>query len=147
MKKVAIITRTKNRPLTLARVLRSIRQQSLQDFVWVVVNDGGDEEPVNKIIAQALSIGIDAIVFHNARSLGMEGASNIGIKNSESKYIVIFDDDDTWNIDFLDKTVNFLDNVDNSLFKGVVTRTLIIEEEIGNNNIIYKRSYPFDSTL
>ena len=140
MKKVAIITRTKNRPLTLARVLRSIRQQSLQDFVWVVVNDGGDEEPVNKIIAQALSIGIDAIVFHNARSLGMEGASNIGIKNSESKYIVIFDDDDTWNIDFLD-------NVDNSLFKGVVTRTLIIEEEIGNNNIIYKRSYPFDSTL
>lgn len=147
MKKVAIITRTKNRILTLERVLNSINQQTFRDYTWVVVNDGGIVAPVDKIIERSITMGIETNVIHNKESLGREAASNIGIKNSKSKYIVVLDDDDSWNPNFLNITVSFLENNDNILFKGVVTRTTIIEEEICDNRIIFNKSYPFDPDL
>ena len=48
-------------------------------------------------------------VIHNVESVGMEAASNIGITASESEYLVINDNDDTWHLGFLEKTVSYLD--------------------------------------
>ena len=42
MKKVAVITRTRNRALLLRRAARSVERQTFRAFSWVVVNDGGD---------------------------------------------------------------------------------------------------------
>lgn len=147
MKKVAIITRTKNRNLTLRRTMQSVRGQTFKDFSWIVVNDGGGAKEVDQIINEALLFDIEVNVIHNKISLGMESASNIGIKNSRSKYIVILDDDDTWHPNFLEKTVSFLENPENRLYKGVVTRTTIIEEKIINNEVIFLKSYSFNSEL
>ncbi|WP_363323715.1 glycosyltransferase, partial [Accumulibacter sp.] len=43
---VAVITRTKDRPLLLQRALESVSGQSLTDIQWVIVNDGGEPAPV-----------------------------------------------------------------------------------------------------
>jgi len=44
--KVAVITRTKDRVLLLERALQSVHNQSMSDFVHVIINDGGDPGPV-----------------------------------------------------------------------------------------------------
>ncbi|WP_082885572.1 MULTISPECIES: glycosyltransferase family 2 protein [Methylomonas] len=147
MKRVVIITRTKNRPMTLRRTLNSIAAQSFKDYKWVVINDGGSIVKVNEIIDEAERIGIDSTVLHNEHSMGMEASSNYGITNSLSKYIAFLDDDDTWHPEFLRKTVAFLDNPSNLCYRGVVTNTLVVEEKFLDTEIISICSYPFAPEL
>ena len=108
MYKVAIITRTKNRPLLLARAMHSIRDQTFKDYIWVLVNDAGEQESVDEIANQAREHGLECRVIHRDRSVGMEAASNHGIRESDSEFIVIHDDDDSWEDGFLEQTVPFL---------------------------------------
>jgi glycosyltransferase involved in cell wall biosynthesis len=135
MNKIAIITRTKNRSIFLKRALESISQQTFKDFIWVVVNDGGAKEPVVQILATAAQRGITTKTVHLDESIGMEAASNIGIKSVESFYIVILDDDDSWEPEFLSETMSFLENQNLIKYHGVVSQTNKIIETISNDTI------------
>jgi len=147
MKSVSIITRTKNRPITLKRVLNSIASQTFKDFQWIIVNDGGDIYEINIIAQLAIDLKIETLVIHNKKSLGMEACSNLGIINSNSKYIAFLDDDDTWHPDFLSKTIKFLNNPKNINYKGVFTNTVIINEILLYNELLPIYSYPFALNL
>jgi len=129
--KVAIITRTKNRPIFLQRCIHTVLNQSYQNWVHVIVNDGGNLFAVNQVVQENMdAYHHRVVVIHNDKSLGMEAASNIGIKNSDSKYIVILDDDDTWHPAFLDQCVSCLANKRHPNIAGVITHSTKIIEEI-----------------
>ena len=120
-------------------------KQSFKDFIWIIVNDGGEKEGVDHIATEARNNGIDVRVLHHEYSKGMEVASNAGIRSSESEYIVIHDDDDSWEYDFLEKTVKFLDN--EPLFAGVITHTLLVNEVIENDAPRTTSSYGLNTWL
>ena len=105
MRKVAIITRTKDRPILLRRAAESIAQQTFDEYVWVIVNDGGDREAVAEVASRFREDRL--MVIHNPEPVGMEAASNIGLRSSESEYVVIHDDD-TWYPTFLEKSLKLL---------------------------------------
>ena len=143
--KVAIITRTKNRNLLLWRALDSVCGQTFRNFVWVVVNDAGEREGVEAVAAEAAKRGVEVKVLHRERSVGMEAASNAGIRSCDSEYIVIHDDDDSWEPDFLKKTVEFMER--EPLFAGVITHTLLVNEVIENGTVRTTSSYNFKPWL
>ncbi len=68
----------------------------------------------------------------------MEAASNIGLKSVKSEYVLIHDDDDSLQPEFLEKTVGFLDT--NPRYKGVATGVMEIFEKIESNEAITIRS-------
>ena len=144
-RKVAVITRTKNRKILLRRALESVCGQTFQDFMWVVVNDGGDREEVDRIVEEARKRNCEAVVVHHEKSLGMEAASNAGIAAGDSEYVVIHDDDDSWEPAFLEKTVAFLDS--ERLFDGVITHTLLVNETIKDNVPHTTSCYGFNTWL
>ena len=73
------------------------------------MNDGGDPAPVDSLIASRREAFGDRIrVIHNAASKGMEAASNVGLRAASGRYVVIHDDDDSWNPTFLEQTVAYL---------------------------------------
>lgn len=141
--KVAIITRTKNRPLLLERALASVANQTFDDYVWVVVNDGGDEESVRAIMNSGNVDRRRMLLVSNAKSQGMEAASNAGINACRSEFVVIHDDDDSWSPNFLAKTVSFLESAPGARYGGVITHTLYVSEEIRDNTVIehYRKPY------
>ena len=126
--RVAIVTRTKNRPALLPRALASVAGQTCRDLLWVIVNDGGGRSPIEETAARARLAGVPTLVVHNEASLGMEAASNAGIAVSRSEFLVVHDDDDTWEPAFLGRTVAFLDG--NPDFGGVITQTTRVDERI-----------------
>jgi glycosyltransferase involved in cell wall biosynthesis len=129
--KVAVITRTKNRTLLLERALESVQNQTYQDFVQIVVNDGGDKEQVEKLIA---SYSKDRLrVIHNPTSIGLTKALNQGIRAVDSEYITMIDDDDTWSKNRLEEVIGFLDQ---SSAKGVVDVMDRIVEEIQDDRTV-----------
>jgi glycosyltransferase involved in cell wall biosynthesis len=145
---VAIITRTKNRPLLLERAMIDVLSQSFQDWVHVIVNDGGNPEPVELLCRKfADNYHCRILLIHNDTSKGMEAASNIGLKASQSKYVVIHDDDDTWHPEFLTKSILALEQNTWPNTRGVVTHCTVIEEEVNDNKIKTIRRYPLNDKM
>lgn len=131
--KVAVITRTKDRPLLLERAIQSVHNQTMRDFIHVIINDGGDPRVVDELIQKYEDL-IDGRVkvIHNKASHGMEAASNKAIKSVDSTFIAIHDDDDSWHPDFLKRTTQHLEGANT---KGVVVTTDKIDEKIENNKV------------
>lgn len=130
---VAIVLRTKNRPLFLRRALGSIFAQTFSDFVVVVVNDAGEQPPVDAVVKEYADRANGRIrVVHNAHSKGREAAMNAGVSASESTYLTIHDDDDTWAPTFLDQSVGHLAN---SADHGVAVRTEVVYEHVDGDEI------------
>jgi glycosyltransferase involved in cell wall biosynthesis len=142
---VAVITRTKNRPILLRRALESVRRQTFCDYTWVIVNDGGERSGVETIAEQAKTAGVRTVVIHNAESLGMEAASNAGIHAVDSQYIVIHDDDDSWAPAFLERTTKYL--IANPCYAGVVTQSMRVDETIDSETVRILAQYPFNRRL
>ncbi|EES49044.1 glycosyltransferase family 2 protein [Clostridium botulinum] len=143
--KVAIIMRTKDRNIFLKRAIESVINQNYKDWILAIVNDGGNLDDIQKLLKSYEHYKEKIIIIHNENSLGMEAASNRGIKSVNSDYVVIHDDDDTWESEFLSKTVNYLD--ENSNCNGVITYSNKIIEKINNKKIIIKKVKPFNTYL
>lgn len=138
---VAVITRTKNRPQLLDRAIDSVAAQTFTDFIQVIINDGGDKSEVNRLVKnKSQSVQSKLKVIHNNSSHGMEGASNIGIRSVDSKYIAILDDDDTWHPHFLSEVVKKLEETS---AEGAVVRTLRINEKISGESVTKVDEEPF----
>lgn len=143
--RVAIITRTKDRPLFLPRAARSVQAQSFRDFVWVVVNDGGRRGEVEALADEVRGSGVEVRVVHHDRCLGMEAASNAGVAAADSEFIVIHDDDDSWYPGFLESTVSFLDS--NANHQAVVCWADEIKERVEGDALVFLSKKSFHPRL
>lgn len=143
---VAIVTRTKNRPLLFERAARSVAKQLWKNYQWVVVNDGGETAAIRELIARS---GVDPAritLIENRASVGMEAASNLGIRAVDTEFVVIHDDDDAWAPEFLSESIAFLQSprAISADFDGVISRAWRVSEEIdGNQFIIIHGSEPY----
>lgn len=138
--RVAVITRTKNRTLLLRRAIRSVIGQTCHDWHHVIVNDGGDPGEIRKVLEPHLQAYQDRLtVIDNPTSVGMEAASNIGIRACASEFVVIHDDDDSWEPTFLTRCLEFMDSTTvpllNREYGGVITYSLRILEEMDEENV------------
>jgi glycosyltransferase involved in cell wall biosynthesis/predicted HAD superfamily hydrolase len=136
--RVAVITRTKDRPLLLRRAIRSVLDQTFRDWLLVIVNDGGSPESLELVLDEfAEELAGRLLVLHHPVSFGMQTASNAGISRCDSDFIVIHDDDDTWEPTFLARTVSHLDDHGwNPKLGGVVTWSQVIVEELSEDGEI-----------
>lgn len=142
---VAVITRTKDRAVLLRRAMESVLAQTSGDWVHVVVNDGGDPAPVDRLAESFRERYTGRLqVVHNPRSLGMEAASNVGLRASRSRHVVIHDDDDSWEPSFLATTVAFLDGQTDDRVAGVITHSVRIDERIVGDRVEIDRRTPYN---
>ena len=140
---VAVITRTKNRPMLLARAARSVAMQTYDNYIWVIVNDGGDAAEVRKVINASAVDRRKVLLLNNSRSVGMEAASNKGIRACASDYILIHDDDDSLAPRFLEETIGFLEKAGGARYGGVITHSTYVSEEIRGNSVIEHSRTPY----
>lgn len=149
MSRVAIITRTVDRPVLLERALQSILAQTFQDWLWVVV-DAGSTGAVEALVTKyhdAIRGRIVHLKFTNPKP-GMRGVPiNAGIDASSSDLITLLDDDDTWDPAFLQKMVEAMDRKPHANVRGVICRSLCLEESSVQQGLKPGRSYPLNDGL
>lgn len=142
--KVSVITRTKDRPLFLERAIKSVHNQTMTDFVHVIFNDGGDKDEIDSLVEKYKTLASGRIkVVHNYKTSG--GADTIltqAVRYSDSFYVAIHDDDDTWHPEFLERTTQLIEEK-NAM--GVVAHTDKVFEEVLDTDheirIIKKEQY------
>jgi glycosyltransferase involved in cell wall biosynthesis len=133
---VAVVMRTKNRPLLLPRALESALAQSWQNLHLYLVNDGGSRTELDRSLEPYIArFGSRITIISHETSLGMENASNSALEIATEEFAVIHDDDDSWHPEFLARTVGFLQEPDNSIYVAVTTRCEVIIEALSENKI------------
>jgi glycosyltransferase involved in cell wall biosynthesis len=148
MKRVTVIMRTRNRPMFLRRAVASVKAQTWTDWQIVVVNDGGDAAEVDTVVAEA-GVAAEALqVIHHAVPVGRAAACNAAIRVSESEFLTVLDDDDTWHPEFLRQCMAVLGQLPaDAVQRGVATRTLLINESWVDGGCREKKRVPFNPDL
>jgi glycosyltransferase involved in cell wall biosynthesis len=104
---VTVIVPTRDRPVMLARAVRSIIGQSYPgEIECVIVFDQSDPAEVNV----ELPPGRRVRLVTNTRTPGAAGARNTGIMASDGPLVAFCDDDDAWDPSKLRLQVELLDN-------------------------------------
>jgi len=81
-----------NKENEIVNTLKSVLDQSFQDFEIVLVNDGSTDQSLFK----AQSIKDERIYIFSTENKGVSHARNFGIKMAKADYIALLDADDIW---------------------------------------------------
>jgi glycosyltransferase involved in cell wall biosynthesis len=119
--KVTVITGTMGRTGELRAAVKSVLNQTFQDFEYIIVNDGGPDT-VDDIITEFNSPKIKYIKLAN--NMGIAAARNAAICQAQGKYIAYMDDDDIYYPDHLENLVQALDN---SYYMVAYSNSLAVE--------------------
>ncbi len=143
-RRVAILMRTRDRPVLLARALASVLAQTHADWHLLLVNDGGAPEPVDTLVARHDTGFRGRIsVLHRARSHGMEAASNAALAmaapHGPFQSVVVHDDDDSWHPDFLASTTGWLAAPAHRRFAAVLTHWMVVHERMDADGVVEDR--------
>lgn len=114
---VACIVPTYRRHDRLVAAIDSILKQTFQDFVVIVVDDGGGLPKLqddSRIVAVSLS-----------KNTGIAGVvRNIGIRLSQSQYVAFLDDDNTWHPEHLALCLDSLKAGQDLVYTAIARRTV-----------------------
>lgn len=140
--KVSIIIRTSERYIFLERAIADVLRQTYKAWYIILVNDGGDVERINGIL-EKYQVPQDKIkVITIADNQGLHKAINVGAKAVETEFVVMHDDDDTWDADFLKETIAYLE--EDSSRMGVITHSYKVYETVKEDSIKEKKKKPFN---
>lgn len=87
-----------NKEASVARAIKSVLNQTVQDFEIVVVNDGSTDDGVKLVEA----INDSRIRLINQKNQGVSAARNRGVEEAKHELIAFLDADDEWLPDFLE---------------------------------------------
>lgn len=105
--KVSIIIPTYNRGYIIKKSIKSILNQSYQDFELIIVDDCSNDD-TQEIVEKIQDKRIKYIKLEN--NSGANKARNIGIQNARYDLIAFHDSDDEWHRDKLEKQLKYLED-------------------------------------
>ena len=116
--------------------LKSLEQQSYDDFEVLVVNDGSPDLSAD-IVRKFISKSNCNIRLINQVNKGVSAARNHGIDEAEGEYICFVDSDDMLNLDYL--SIMYRCMIENEVGLCVCRKKIINENELLLEN--YKNPY------
>ncbi|MEQ1583235.1 MAG: glycosyltransferase [Candidatus Nitrotoga sp.] len=106
---VSIITPYYNTEEFFVETFVSLQAQSLQNWEWVIVDDGStDQESVNRLAK--IAANDERIKVIRQTNAGPGAARNTAFRNASGRYICLLDSDDMVEPTYLEKAVWFLDS-------------------------------------
>lgn len=120
---VTIITPTRNRVALLRRTMDSVRQQTLQDWEHIVIDDGSDDGTEEEMTHRAAADPRVRYIRRNGDSPGANVCRNIGIRESRADLIVLLDSDDLLRPECLERRVELMRrnaDLDFAVFRAAV---------------------------
>ncbi len=94
MKTLTVFTPTYNRAYCLHKCYESLVQQSNQDFLWLIIDDGSGDN-TKELVESWIKDNKIAIQYHYQENLGMHGGHNAAYRLIETPLNVCIDSDDS----------------------------------------------------
>lgn len=146
--KVSVIIPTCRRPFRLIEALRSVAQQSLQDFEVLVVSDGGCDV---RFVTEQFSDSLCIRLFEHAENKGPSAARNTGLRFARGKYVVYLDDDDIFYENHLETLVDCLESTGETIAytDANCAREVLVngKYEVESKEVLYSNDWDNDLIL
>jgi glycosyltransferase involved in cell wall biosynthesis len=110
--KVSVIIPTYNRANLLPRPIKSVLNQTFQDFELIIVDDGSTDN-TRELVEEFQKKDSRIKYIFQENSGGPAKPINTGIKNSKGEYIAILESDDEWLPEKLEKQIKVLEEFKN----------------------------------
>ena len=129
---IDIIIPTYNRVEFTKRAIKSVLEQTYQNFHLHIVDDGSDKTQTDFGTHPKMTI-------HHKTNGGVSSARNLGISKSQSEWIALLDSDDEWLPQKLEKQIEYIQN--NPQFRFVHTEEMWIRNGVRvNPKVKHKKS-------
>lgn len=141
--RTAILMRTKDRPFYLERGLQSVLAQTDPNWVLVIINDAGDSNVLEGILKKyrpALGDRLKLVNFSVSEGRGTGKHLNAGLEISDSEFVAIHDDDDSWDPRFLERTIAEIKTA-----AAIVTQSTLVTEREENGRAVETSRAPFEA--
>ena len=130
---LTVFTPAYNRAHTLPRTYESLRRQNCKDFVWLIVDDGSQDQ-TSELVKQWQSQEHDfEIRYIRKENGGMHTAHNTAYENIDTELNVCIDSDDCMSAGAVEKIVNAWNRVRSQGYAGLIA----LDADM-NGNIIGK---------
>jgi len=124
---VSVIIPTYNRAHLVGRAIRSVLNQTYQDFEIIVVDDGSTDN--TEEVVKGFNDGRIRYIRHD-KNKGGAAARNTGIKVARGEYIAFLDSDDEWLARKLEKQMALFETSDSRV--GVIyCRWYVVDDDAG----------------
>lgn len=151
--KVSIITPAFNSEKYILKCYDSIKEQTLDDWEWIVIDDGSLDR-TRDIIGEISSVDERVKFIKNATNSGAAISRNKGIDIAKGKYIAFIDSDDLWHCEKLERQYNFMqkDKIDFSftayeVINELGTETLYTVDKTAPSEVGYESHLKKGATL
>jgi len=101
---ISVVIPLYNKEKQIAATLRSVFNQTFQDFEVVIVNDGSTDSSVSVVE----SLGDSRIRLINQKNSGVSAARNRGIDEAKGAFIAFLDADDEWKPEYLETQMSLV---------------------------------------
>lgn len=117
--RITIFTPTYNRAYTLNRLYDSLIKQNIQNFEWLIIDDGSTDE-TESVVQLFVSEGKINIRYFKQHNGGKHRAINKGVELANGELFFIVDSDDYLHHEAVEKLIYHYNNVkDKDLYGGV----------------------------
>jgi glycosyltransferase involved in cell wall biosynthesis len=129
MKSITVFTPTYNRAYCLHQLYDSLVQQSNNDFVWLVIDDGSNDT-TKELVQTWISENIIEIHYIFQDNQGMHSGHNTAYKNITTPLNICVDSDDFLPPDSIAKIVNFWEENKKDSWAGIIGLDAFKDNEI-----------------
>ena len=126
MEKVDILLATYNGEKYLQEQLDSILSQTYKEF-YLFVSDDCSQDSTVKILEEYAKKDNRIIVFKQEKNIGVIANFEFLLSKVESKYFMFSDQDDIWNEDKIEKSLNKLRETDSNI---VFTDLMVVDDKL-----------------
>ena len=109
---VSVCITTYNRKEILPNALRSVVNQTYFNLEIIILDDHSTDGTKKLIENELLNIDDRIIYIRNPVNKGLAASRNIAIDRCKGKYISFIDDDDKWEMDFVESFIKVAQNYD-----------------------------------
>lgn len=142
MKALTIFTPSYNRAHLLPRIYHSLKDQTCQDFIWLIVDDGSIDH-TSEVVADFMQDNKVEIQYIAQENQGMHGAHNTAYENISTPLNICIDSDDYMPKDAVEKILHKWETVANKeKYSGLVG----LDADL-NGNLIGTQFYTETTTL
>ena len=120
MKSLTVFTPSFNRAHLLPRIYESLKIQTCQDFIWLIIDDGSADD-TRQVVSAFIAENKVEIQYIEQENQGMHGAHNTAYENINTPLNTCIDSDDFMPIDAVEKILDkWKSIVDKEKYSGLV---------------------------
>ena len=119
LKKLTVFTPAYNRAYCLHHCYESLKRQTCNDFVWLVIDDGSSDN-TKELVDSWKAENVIEIRYHWQENQGMHGAHNTAYELIDTELNVCIDSDDYMPDDAVEKIISFWNDFGSDEVSGII---------------------------